>query len=121
MSGSYWGTRPPVAAAWLAAVQRRGKHGSGEPLGNLHNGLLALSQDPDFSGMFGFDEMLQTVVMHHAGALDFAYTTNDFPRPLTDLDVIAVTHLLQAKGLRIISTDCVRQAVERIGSLKPFH
>lgn len=75
---------------------------------NLHNALLALRIDPDWTARFAFDEMRQCAI------LDFD--------PIQDIDVFRIHAWMQGRGrLETIALSIVQEAVETVARDNPFH
>lgn len=96
-------TRQP-GANWLRNAQRSS---TGGPVPNLYNARLALENDPDWTGKFRYNEMLQSVVLDDV--------------PLTDVEVFRILHWFQANGIQRMSETPVRQAIEIVGRSDSFH
>jgi predicted P-loop ATPase len=93
------------------------KSENGNPVANLANALLALRNDPDFAGMFAFDEMLCAALLLRPLEEDADFK----PRPVTDIDVGLVQERLQKLGLTRLSKDCAHQAVDIVAQENAFH
>src|SRR5215469_5293916 len=59
------------------------KSDNGKPIPNLQNAFVVLSEEPEFHGLFAYDEMLRAAIL----VRDFDSETDFKPRPLTDVDV----------------------------------
>lgn len=103
---------PFAPTNWFASCQRSS---TGAPIPNLHNVLLALRNDPAWTGRLGFDQMLQTAVL--------ADPTLNPPadRAMQDLDLFRIHEWLQDNGLQRIALDPVREAVEIVAAERTFH
>jgi predicted P-loop ATPase len=89
---------------------------AGKLLANLHNALIAL-RDPQFKGLFAFDEMVCAPILLRPinPVAGFA------PHPLTDVDVSMLQEKLQKMGLGRLSRDVTHQAVDAIAHERRFH
>lgn len=90
---------------WRNFVQKTPS--TGATIANLWNALLALRNDPLWTGAFRFDEMAQTQI-GRAG-------------PIEDSHIIPVHEWLQEVGLTRIGIDVVREAIEGVCREHPFH
>jgi predicted P-loop ATPase len=83
----------------------------------LANALLALRNDPDFDGMFSYDEMLYAALLSRPleEAADFKR------RPVTDVDVGLVQEWLQKLSLTRLTKDTAHQAVDIVAHENAFH
>src|SRR5262245_32112390 len=86
--------------------------------GNLANALLALEQEPELVGVFGYDEMLRTEVLLRAL---LNHDPNFKPRPVTDADVARVQEHLQWLGFRKIGKDTTHDAINTHARTHSFH
>lgn len=85
---------------------------------NVANVLAALRREPEIAGAFGYDEMLCTEILLRPLFGD----QSDFrPRPVTDIDVIAVQAWLQEFGFRQLGKDASHDAVSKHAREHPFH
>ena len=85
---------------------------------NVGNVLLALEQEPELMGAFGYDEMLACeVLLRPLFKVDPSFT----PRPVTDADVIAVQQHLQWFGFRRLGKNTTFDAVEKYARDHAFH
>jgi predicted P-loop ATPase len=93
------------------------KSENGKPISNLANALLALRNDPDFDGMFSYDEMLYAALLSRPleEAADFKR------RPVTDVDVGLVQEWLQKLSLTRLTKDTAHQAVDIVAHENAFH
>jgi hypothetical protein len=85
---------------------------------NVGNVLLALEQEPELVGAFGFDEMLRTEVLLRPLFVDDPSFT---VRPITDADVCAVQAYLQWFGFRRLGKDATHDAVSKHAREHAFH
>jgi Virulence-associated protein E/RepB DNA-primase from phage plasmid len=85
---------------------------------NVGNILLALEQEPELMGAFGYDEMLACEVLLRPL---FKVDPNFRPRPITDADVIAVQRHLQWFGFRRLGKNTTFDAVEKYARDHAFH
>ena len=91
----------------------RGKKGL---VSNVANALNALRLDPDLRDVYAFDEMVQTVKVHHEiGRIE----TCD--RWLTDADVVSLQVWLQENGFGGIGLETVRSAITVRASEEKYH
>jgi hypothetical protein len=86
---------------------------------NAGNILLALKQEPEFIGAFGYDEMLRCEVLLRP--LLTSPNPNFVARPLTDGDVISVQARLQWMGFRRLGKDTTHDAINRHALEHRFH
>ena len=86
---------------------------------NAGNILLALKQEPEFIGAFGFDEMLRCEMLLRP--LLAPPDPNFVPRPLTDGDIITVQAHLQWMGFRRLGKDTTCDAINRHALEHQFH
>ena len=96
---------------------------AGGVLSNLANAILALREDPAWSGVFAYDQMahetlLEAAIPRHDGS---PAVVGPFPRPITDADVGAVQEWLQIAGLTKLSKDTTHQAVDMRANENAFH
>ena len=85
---------------------------------NVGNVLLALKQEPELIGAFGYDQMLWCdVLLRPLFKLDPNFT----PRPVTDIDVFAVQEHLQWHGFRRLGKDTTHDAVSKYAHEHAFH
>ena len=87
---------------------------NGKPLSILKNAILALREDPAFTGLFGFDEMARCAVVLQP--MDDNEAGRFRVRPMTDVDVTTVQARLQGLGLTRISKDIAHQAVAKVAN-----
>jgi predicted P-loop ATPase len=113
------GSRP--TKGWLARAQT---DRSAEPRPNLYNVMLALRDDPRFTDVFAYDEMLRAPILTRTSpgkvlleAEDEAFT----PRPVRDDDVSALQEQLQDSGLERLGKDTVHQGVDLRARERSFH
>jgi predicted P-loop ATPase len=106
-------TRPD----WLEHCQTAS---DGSPIGNLANAALALRTATEMEGLFRYDEMQRTVlVMSPLPGNGCAPVTE--PRPIQDVDMMAVQESLQLAGLKRLGTETVQQAVTLCAHERAFH
>jgi predicted P-loop ATPase len=91
--------------------------GSGRPLANLFNALVALRSDPAVSDILAYDEMLCAPMLMRALVEEVSFA----PRPVTDVDVGLLQERLQDTGLRRLSKDTTHQAVDVRAHERRFH
>jgi hypothetical protein len=85
---------------------------------NTGNVLLALEQDPELIGAFGYDQMLCCdVLLRPLFKLDPSF----MPRPVTDVDILAVQEHLQWVGFRRLGKDTTHDAVSKYAYGHAFH
>jgi predicted P-loop ATPase len=85
---------------------------------NVGNILLALEQEPELIGAFGYDKMLACeVLLRPLFKVDPSFK----PRPITDADVIAVQNHLQWFGFRRLGKNTTFDAVEKYARDHAFH
>jgi predicted P-loop ATPase len=91
-----------------------------KPLPNLANALTALRNDPAVRDAFGYDEMLRApMLLHQIG--EPLYGDLKEPRPLTDKDACDLQAWMQEAGLKNISHETVRHAVETYAQENSYH
>ncbi len=103
------------AASWISKCQG---DGSGHPIPNLANAMVALREDPRLKGAFAYDEMLcAPLLLKDLGDRPEGFIT----RAVTDIDVGDVQEQLQLAGLYRIAQDTVHQAVDMRAHECAFH
>ena len=102
---------------WLAECA----HEDGKPLANLANAMIALRGAPELRDAIARDEMRVDNMLMQAlpGTREAAQLFT--PRPVTDIDIARIQELLQLAGLRRLSRDVLRQAIEMRGHERAFH
>jgi predicted P-loop ATPase len=85
---------------------------------NVGNVLLALQQEPELMGAFGYDEMLRCEVLLRPL---FRSESNFTPRPITDADVTSVQSHLQWMGFRRLGAGATHEAVNKHAREHSFH
>jgi predicted P-loop ATPase len=101
-------------ASWISGCQT---DGSGHPIPNLANAMIALRADARLACAFAYDEMLCAPILLQP-LLSFA----DFTlRSLTDVDVGIVQERLQLAGLHRLARDTVHQAIDMRAHEQAFH
>jgi predicted P-loop ATPase len=106
--------RRQTQASWMDGWQT---DGSGRPLANLFNALVALRSDPAVSDTLAYDEMLCVPMLMRALVEEVSFS----PRPLTDVDVGLLQERLQDTGLRRLSKDTTHQVVDVRAHERRFH
>jgi predicted P-loop ATPase len=106
--------RRQTQASWMDGWQT---DGSGRPLANLFNALVALRSDPAVSDTLAYDEMLCVPMLMRALVEEVSFA----PRPLTDVDVGLLQERLQDTGLRRLSKDTTHQVVDVRAHERRFH
>ncbi|MVT69847.1 virulence-associated E family protein [Bradyrhizobium pachyrhizi] len=105
---------PVVVDSWLAQCISE----NGRPLAIVTNALVGLRRDPGIRDAFAYDQMQRCVlIMHEVGKPTAPFEV----RPITDEDVTCVTEHLQRAGLKRISRDIVREAVNQRAQENAFH
>jgi predicted P-loop ATPase len=107
----------PTARRWIDDCLTE----KGKPLAIVANALIALRRDPEISGAFAFDEMQRMVILTHKIGSPLA---EQFCRPATDEDITQATEWMQNAGLKRISKEVVRDAIDvraRENSFHPVH
>jgi virulence-associated protein E len=85
---------------------------------NLGNVILAMQQEPDFANTFGYDEMLcMNILLRPLFKTDPTFK----PRPLTDIDVLAVQDWLQWYGFRRLGTETTHRAINKCARGNSYH
>jgi hypothetical protein len=85
---------------------------------NAGNVLLALKQEPELIGAFGYDQMLWCDVLLRPL---FKPDPNFVSRPVTDIDIIAVQEHLQWLGFCRLGTNTTHDAVSKYAHQHAFH
>jgi Virulence-associated protein E len=85
---------------------------------NAGNVLLALEQEPELVGAFGYDQMLCCDVLLRPL---FQPDPGFVPRPLTDIDIIAVQEHLQWLGFRRLGSAATHDAISKHARAHAFH
>jgi Virulence-associated protein E-like domain len=85
---------------------------------NVGNVVLALQQEPELVGAFGYDQMLYCEVLLRPL---FKLDPNFIPRPMTDIDVFAVQEHLQWLGFRRLGKDATHDAISKYAHEHAFH
>lgn len=107
----------PRRMGWLGSTQI---DGSAEPRPNLYNVMLALRDDPQFTDLFAYDEMLRAPILTRT--VSSKATQEAFaPRPVRDDDVSALQELLQQAGIEKLGKDIVHQGVDLRARERGFH
>ena len=93
------------------------------PLGNLANAALGLREDPDWRGVFAYDEMLRATVLRSPVPRQGQLKANHLfePRPVRDADVAATQEWLQLVGLPTLGKDNTHSAVDLVAGENSFH
>jgi predicted P-loop ATPase len=89
----------------------------GRPLSTLANATLALRNDPAVKDMLAYDQMheREVLVREIGGKVDMT------PRPVRDVDTIALQEWFQLNGLPLVGIDVVRKAMDLRAHERPFH
>ena len=112
-------TAPAVSAAPSADVTEDGYMKKSTDIAcNVGNVLLALDQEPEIMNAFGFDEMLNRVVLLRPLFHD---DPNFKQRPVTDADVLAVQKHLQWRGFRRLGKNTTHDGVNKHALDHAFH
>lgn len=90
---------------WRNVVQK--SPSTGAPICNLWNALLALRNDPVWTGRLRYDDMLRTAVTQKG--------------PLSDIEVFKTHEWLQANGFPRMALEPVREAVALVSREHSFH
>jgi predicted P-loop ATPase len=91
-----------------------------KPLPIVANALIALRNDPAVCDALGYDEMLRApTLLHEIGQPIGGEITE--PRPLTDKDVIDIQEWMQEAGLKRLSRETVRDAIESYARDHSYH
>jgi predicted P-loop ATPase len=85
---------------------------------NIGNVLLALEKEPEIMNAFGFDEMLQKVVLLRPL---FSKEPGFSPRPITDADVVTVQSWLQWFAFRRLGKNTTYDAIDKHARDHSFH
>src|SRR5215475_8590747 len=88
-----------------------------KPLPNLANALIALRHDEAVSTAVAFDEMEHAVMLMHP----IGESTTLAPRPLRDVDVTDFQEWMQHAGLKNVSNETVRNAIDAHAMTCAFH
>src|SRR5215470_16546073 len=84
------------------------KGDNGKPVPNLYNAIVILREEPEFHGLFAYDQMLCSAVLLRG--LDGE--SGPEPRSLTDTDVGRIQQRIQTLALLRLSKDVIHQAVD---------
>jgi Virulence-associated protein E/Bifunctional DNA primase/polymerase, N-terminal len=85
---------------------------------NVGNAVLALQQEPELIGAFGYDQMLCCDVLLRPL---FKPDPNFTPRPVTDTDIFAVQERLQWLGFRRLGSNTTHDAISKHAREHAFH
>ena len=85
---------------------------------NTGNALLALEQDSELVGAFGYDQMLCCDVLLRPL---FKPDPSFIPRPVTDVDILAVQEHLQWVGFRRLGKNTTHDAISKHAHEHAFH
>ena len=112
--------KPGEATNGKANGNRKGGYMKGKTAlaSNVGNVLLALQQEPEFAGAFGYDEMQRCEVLVRPL---FGNDPNFVPRPVTDADVTAVQAHLQWFGFRRLGKSATHEAIDKHARENAFH
>jgi predicted P-loop ATPase len=108
---------PSGKARWLNQCITDDK---GKPLAILANALIALRNDPAVRDALAFDEMLRAPMLLHEIGEPFLGNVAE-PRPLTDKDVTDIQEWMQGAGLKNVSHENVRLAVDSFARDNAYH
>ena len=108
----------PGAAPAQASASRPYMRGRAAWACNVGNVLLALKQEPELIGAFGYDQMLWCDVLLRPL---FKPDPNFIPRPVTDIDIFAVQEFLQWRGFRRLGKDTTYDAISKYAHECAFH
>jgi predicted P-loop ATPase len=103
----------PTKNTWLAECISE----NGKPLPIVTNALIGLRRDPGLRDAFAFDEMQRCVMMFH----EVGQPMVTLCQPIADEDVTCVTEFLQKAGLKRISREVVRDAINQRARENAFH
>lgn len=114
-----------VDRAWHNAGAHRGTgelavFDGGNIIPNLANAAQVLRTDPSLTGVFGFDEMSNSVVLKRRLPLEHR-SHEGLPRGLQDTDVLVVQEYLQKAGLKRLGKEPVQGAIDLVGRENSFH
>jgi hypothetical protein len=116
------GPDPPASAGGPSPGQAPPRQiymcGRGAWACNVGNVLLALKQEPELMGAFGYDQMLRCDVLLRPL---FKFDPNFTMRPVTDIDIFAVQEFLQWRGFRRLSKDTSHDAISKYAHEHAFH
>jgi predicted P-loop ATPase len=104
----------PTKDTWLS--QCISENGKALPI--VTNALVALRRDHAIRDAFAFDEMQRTPMLMHAIGVPMAQFDR---RPVADDDITILTEFLQKAGLKRITRDTVRDAVNARARENAFH
>jgi len=95
---------------------------TGKPLPIVANAIEALRGDPAIRDAFAFDEMARVPMLMHLIDDPFGTADNQFePRPASDGDIVDLQRWMQHAGLKRISKDTVRDAVNVRAADNSYH
>lgn len=112
------GPRPP---AWLDELQRDDR---GRIASTTDNARIALSLDPVWRGVFGYDEMTGLLMVRRAPKIGGAlqdYVVARKPRPIEDVDLSVIQCWLQRLGMGQLGISSVRDAVALEAHRNAYH
>lgn len=88
----------------------------------LANAIHILRNDPDFCGVFGFDQFAQRNVFMKAPPWSpRALASGDTDLEVSDHDVLLATEWIQRQGRLFVKDNIVRQAIEAVAREFSFH
>lgn len=97
----------------------------GIPKGNETNALVVLRNDPDFAGLFAYDEFLQRDMITRLAPWDELRPDAKYPRPMVDSDITNATGHIQSLGVdtkHAIARNCIMTVSKenRVNSLTDY-
>lgn len=112
-------TLVPIPTDWRALLRTSD---TGKPIIDVRNVLIILRNNPDFNGVFGFDEMAQQVkVLRHPPRCRDAIGGAEPPRYADDEDTTRLQEYLQQLGLARLGREAIDYALGEFARERPFH
>jgi predicted P-loop ATPase len=105
-------------ADWLAQCEKNEK---GKAFPTLANAMKALRLDPVLRDVFAYDEMLRAPMLVRPMEVDRRDDAEFTPRPVTDVDMVALQEWLQLAGLLHITKDTVHNAIDLRADESRYH
>jgi predicted P-loop ATPase len=94
---------------------------TGKPLPIVANALEALRGDQAVRDALAYDEMLRAPMLVHEIGRPISGTNQFHPRPVTDNDVVDFQNWMQWAGLKRISRETTRDAINLRAAQNSFH
>jgi predicted P-loop ATPase len=122
-TGTRAGTRAGAGrpANWKMLWQRGGKDGTGPPVANLFNVMLALCEAPELQDAFGFNGFTLREMLHRELPGVVPGTTPGVPREWREQDTVILQCWLQGQGLRAVTPGMVDAGVNAVMHERSYH